>query len=185
MESKESYSLEHQAGSIIQSQSVGLRIRRTHDVTPTPRPKASELLGLKAGEPGALCHSRRRECPISLSLFFNQDLFMHIFSIFTRTTQGDSHTSSAFLLYVSPQWTGLDLTGLDDAHPHWGGKPSFSVYWFSFRNTPTDISRSTAYQLSGHPFSPVKLTQSISHHSTLFLFLVVSVLHPLLLLNNT
>lgn len=119
IESKESHSLEHQAGSIIQSQSVSLRIRRTDDVTPTPRPKASDLLGLKAGEPGALCHSRRRECPISLSLFFNQDLFMHIFSIFTRTTQGDYHTSSAFLFYVSPQRTGLDLTVLDEAHPHW------------------------------------------------------------------
>ena len=68
MESKESQSLEHQAGGIIQSQSIGLRIRRVDDVTPTPRPKASELLGLKAGEPGAPRHSRRCECPINLSL---------------------------------------------------------------------------------------------------------------------
>ena len=85
-----------------------------------------------------------------LSLFFNQDRLMHIFSIFTRTTQGNCHTSSAFLFYVSPQWTGLGLTILDDAHPHWGGKSSFPVYWFSFRNTPTDIPRSIVYQLSGH-----------------------------------
>lgn len=37
----------------------------------------------------------------SLSLFFNQDLLMHIFSIFTRTTQGNGHTSSALFSYVS------------------------------------------------------------------------------------
>ena len=54
MESKESQSLEHQAGGIIQPQSVGLRIKRVDDVTPTPRPTASELLGLKAGERGEL-----------------------------------------------------------------------------------------------------------------------------------
>lgn len=120
-----------------------------------------------------------------LSLFSNQDLLMHIFSIFTRTTQGDCHTSSAFLFYVSPQWTESGLTILDDAQPHWGGKSSFPVYWFSFRNTPTDIPRSIVYQLSGHPFSPVKLTPNINHHSTLLLFMVVSVPHSLLLLNNT
>lgn len=52
MESKESQSLEHQAGGIIQSQSVGPE-SRVDDVTPTSGPTASELLGLKAGEPGA------------------------------------------------------------------------------------------------------------------------------------
>ena len=112
MESKESYSLEHQAGSIIKLQSVGLRIRRTHDVTPTPRPKASELLGLKAGEPGALCHSRRCECHISLSLFQSGSFHVHFLNLHKNHPGWLSHFLCLFILCEpSLDWIGFDCIG--------------------------------------------------------------------------
>lgn len=109
MECKESHSLEHQAGSIIQSQAVGLRIGRADDVTPTPRPKASELLGLKAGGPEALRHSRRCESPISLSLFQSGSFQAHFLNLHKNHTGWLSHFPCLFVLCEpSVDWIGFD-----------------------------------------------------------------------------
>ena len=113
MESKESQSLEHQAGGIIQSQSVGLRIKRVDDVTPTSRPTASELLGLEAGEPGAPRYSRRCECPINPSLFFQSGSSnAHFLNLHKNHTGWLSHFFCLFVLCEpSVDWIGFNYIG--------------------------------------------------------------------------
>lgn len=70
----------------------------------------------------------------------------------------------------SPVHSIQALSGLDDAYLHWGGCSLLGLgmqMLLSFKATFTDVSRNNAYQWSGHPLSPAKLTSKSNHHGNL------------------